>query len=405
MKLKTVFAALLSSAVLFTGSSYVFAGEVDALLEKLVEKKILTESEAKDIGKEIKKESEESKKSSSSWADKVKVKGDVRLRYQTEDKDNDGNPSRDRYRVRARLGVVANPDDKWEAGIGAASGGDDPRSTNETLDKTFESPDLRLDYAYAKYSPSKMISITGGKIKNPIWGTKDLLWDSDINPEGFAATVTHKFADNFEMFFTPAYFILDEYKTESDPSMLAIQPGINWKLNDNTRFQFAMTYYKFSNVQGNDFSLHGSGTNSVDESGNLIYDYDSIALDADFGIKLPDRFGFVEYANIFGQYVDSDADNDNKGYLYGLKFGNKSLRTIKSWEVKVNYRELEKDAWLDFLPDSDFYGGATGVKGMEYELKIGLTKHLSFALDYYHAKPIDNSEKQNILQADLVYKF
>ena len=94
MKIKTIIATLLTSAALFTFSSSVFAGDVDILIEKLVEKKILTQSEAKDIVKEIKKEGE---KSSSSWAEKVKVKGDVRFRYQTEDKDSSA-VSRDRSR-------------------------------------------------------------------------------------------------------------------------------------------------------------------------------------------------------------------------------------------------------------------------------------------------------------------
>ena len=207
MKLKTIFASLLTSAVIMAGSGSVFASEVDTLIEKLVEKKVLTDTEAKDIVKEIKKESEKTKESSSSWTDKIKLKGDVRLRYQTEDKENDGKVSRDRARIRARLGIVAKPNDKWEAGIGAASGGSDPRSTNQTLDNLFETTDLRLDYAYATYSPNKMISIFGGKFKNPIWGTKDLLWDSDIYTSGIAATINNKVADNLELFFSPAYFL------------------------------------------------------------------------------------------------------------------------------------------------------------------------------------------------------
>ncbi len=413
MKIKTIITTLLTSAALFTFSGSAFASDVDILIEKLVEKKILTQSEATDIVKEIKKEDKKSsEKSSSSWAEKVKLKGDVRLRYQHEDKEADSNPSRDRYRVRARVGIVAKPADKWEAGIGAASGGSDPRSTNETLDNTFETSDLRLDYAYAKYSPTKDISIVGGKFKNTIWSTKDLLWDGDINPEGISANFNFKINDNFKVFVTPGYYILDEYKTsKGDPSLMFVQPGIDLKAG-SVGIKFAATYYNFRDVQGNDFSedtagLYGAGSNTVNEDGNLVYDYDAIALDAEIGFKMPEQFGVVEYAKVFGQYVDSDAENENTGILYGFKFGSKKLKKIDSWEVKVNYRKLEKDAWVDFLPDSDFYGGATDVKGMEYELKLGLTKNLSFGLDYYHSKPIlgNTDVKQDILQGDLVLKF
>lgn len=403
MKIKTVFATLLTSAVLVTCSGSVYASEVDALIEKLVEKRVLTESEAKDIVKEIKAENEKIKEPSSSWADKVKLKGDVRFRYQTEDKDS-SDVSRDRYRVRARAGIYANPDENWEAAIGFATGGSDPRSTNSTLDSQFSSLGVVVDYAYAKYSPNKTFSIMGGKIKNPIWGTKDLLWDGDINPEGIAAEINYNINDNVKLFVTPGYFMLDEYKSsEDDPAMIFLQPGIDWKINDTVGLKFAAAYYDFTNIAGNDFSEFSGGGNSTDEYDLWLYDYKATTLDVDLGFKL--KADFLDYVNVFGQYVNSDADNDNTGYLYGFKIGDKSLNTLKSWEFKVNYRHLEKDAWLDFLPDSDFYGGATGVEGMEAELKLGLTKHVSFALDYYSADPIDGDNTQDIIQADFVVKF
>lgn len=64
-------------------------------------------------------------------------------------------PNRDRYRVRARLGLITKINEQWEAGIGLASGGSDPRSTNDTLDNAFSTGDWRMDYAYAKYRPFK----------------------------------------------------------------------------------------------------------------------------------------------------------------------------------------------------------------------------------------------------------
>lgn len=409
MKIKFIISVLISFTILFSGSANLWASEVDVLIEKLVEKNILTESEAKELVGEIKKEGKKTKKSSASWAGKIKLKGDVRLRYQTEDKGNDGKVSRDRYRARARVGIIAKPNDKWEAGIGLATGGTDPRSTNETLDNTFETSDMRMDYAYAKFSPNKMISLMGGKIKNPIWGTKDLLWDGDINPDGFAAKFKFKITDNLEIFVTPAYFILEEYKTsKDDPSMIALQPGISWKVNDTVKLKIATTYYNFSDVKGNDFSkatagLYGAGTNTVDVYGGLMYEYDPLAFDAEVGFKISDSMS----ASIFGQYVDSDAASNNKGSLYGFKVGGKSVIGLKSWQIKINYRKLEKDAWLDFLPDSDFYGGATDVKGMEYELKLGLSKKVSMGIDYYHSKPIlgDTDVKQDVFQADLIVKF
>jgi hypothetical protein len=415
MKLKNMITTFIASAFLFTGAAY--AGDVDILLNKLVEKNILTKEEAKGLSDEMKKDGEkkvtaEAGKDASElpkWIKNTEVKGDVRVRYQSQDTDNDGRVSRDRGRIRARLGVISKPNDKWEGAIGLATGGSDPRSTNQTLENTFQTPDIRLDYAYAKYSPNKIISIMAGKITNPIWGTKDLLWDTDIYPDGIAATLNFKINDNFEIFATPAYFLLDEYSSsKSDPTMTVLQSGIKTNINKNIDMKFAAAYYNFSNMEGNDFSEWSSGSNTrIPTTNNWLYDYDGIALDGEIGFKLPESMKYVETLSLFGQYVDSDADSNNKGYLYGFSFGDKSVKEAKDWQVKINYRKLEKDAWTDFMPDSDFYNGATDVKGMEYELTVGLAKNITLGLDYYHAKPIlgNTSRKEGLFQADLVVKY
>ena len=92
----------------------------------------------------------------------------------------------------------------------------------------------------------------------------------------------------------------------------------------------------------------------------------------------------------------------------GIKFGHKKVKQLGQWQVKYNYRRLEKDAWPDFLPDSDFYGGKTDSKGNEVEFKLGLAKHVAFGLDYYFdVKPIngDADREQKLLQADLALKW
>jgi len=56
-------------------------------------------------------------------------------------------------------------------------------------------------------------------------------------------------------------------------------------------------------------------------------------------------------------------------------------------------------------PDSDFYSGKTGVKGLEYILNYGLSKNTSLALDYYDATLRNGETRQQVLQMDLNYKF
>jgi polyhydroxyalkanoate synthesis regulator phasin len=408
-------------------SQNVRAGEVDILINKLVEKGVITQDDATQLLDEMQKEgarrneaiktvaseaaketADKNKAALPKWVENMTLSGDFRMRYQTEDIDNDGKPSRNRWRIRLRTGLDIKINDKWKADIGLASGGgtdgSDPISRNQTLENEFQAPGLRIDYAYAQYSPTKDIKVSAGKLKNPLYTTKDLIWDSDIRPDGLAATFNFKTSDNLSFFVTPAYFILEEFKTTDDPAMIAIQPGMNLKINESVNFKIAGAYYYNKNVKGSDMSVWSQGTNSRDAAGKWIYDLSSTAFDAELGFKFP---SFIKYASVFGEYVKSDADTDNTGWLAGITLGDEKVSEFGKWQFIYNYRNLEKDGWVDWLPDSDFYGGKTGVKGSEFEFTFGLSKNVTFGLDYYLNKPIDNisNKDMSLIQADLLVKF
>ncbi|MFC1841330.1 putative porin [Thermodesulfobacteriota bacterium] len=416
---KNMVLILLSFFILLASTGPVRAGEMDILIDKLVEKEILTRAEATVLLEEMRKESEKEKEEIKTaaagavkdkidvpnWAKNTTLKGDVRVRYQAQDTDNDGKPSRGRGRMRVRAGIESKVNDKWTAGIGMASGGDDPRSNNQTFDDTFDTKSWNLDYAYANYSPNTAVSIIAGKMKNPLYKTKDLIWDSDINPEGVALKLNSKLSDNVKFFGTAAYFLMEEFSSsKKDPAFFALQPGIDLKISDSVSLKLAGAYYMFSNVKGSDLSVHTGGTNSTDVSGNWRYEYDSLALDAELGINFG---GAIPYGALFTQYIASDADSEDTGWMAGFKIGDKKIKNTGDWQFKFNYRELEQDAWLDFWPDSDFYNGETGVKGSEFEFVIGLSKNVTFGLDYYRAEPImgNTDREQSVLQVDLIVKF
>ncbi|MBW1787176.1 MAG: putative porin [Deltaproteobacteria bacterium] len=405
-----------------------WAGETEILINKLVEKGILTQDEAKALLKEMQNEAvrqkstvkqvasdtarevaqKEAKVAAAevpNWVKKIKVKGDLRLRYQDQDSEGDLLPARSRERLRFRIGADTEVAEHWKVGFGLATGGPDPRSTNQSFSQTFQTPDIRLDYAYAQYQPWQFLKFIGGRQKNQLWRPKDLLWDSDIRPEGTTAPFTYKL-NGVELFGLPAFYRLAEFKSSKEDSyMWLVNAGANFKFAETMNLKFAATYYDFANMVGNSF-IWSSGSNSTDADGNLIYDYDSFAAEGEFGIKFP---GPVPYAAAFGQYIYAlDPDRDNKGWLAGVKFGHKKVKKFAQWLVKYNYRHLERDAWPDFLPDSDFADGRTNAKGHEFEIKFGLAKNITLGLDYYFdVKPIKDQEfgKQKVLQVDLLLKW
>ena len=78
-----------------------------------------------------------------SWTDTIKLKGDFRYRYESIDVENVD--TRERNRVRARAELVATLPSSVDVGIGVASGGDDPVSSNQTLGGGGSSKELKLD--------------------------------------------------------------------------------------------------------------------------------------------------------------------------------------------------------------------------------------------------------------------
>ncbi len=188
--------------------------------------------------------------------------------------------------------------------------------------------------------------------------------------------------------------------------MWVLQGGVKADLSSGMYVKGAVAYYGYQNLIGNSFNF-SSKSNSTDDDGNLTQDYDAWNLDGEFGIKL--KNSYVPMVAVFGQYIDSEANGDDVGYLAGFKFGHSKVRKFAQWQIKYNYRRLERDAVLDFLPDADFYFGQTNTKGHEAEFKFGLAKNVDFGLDYYwDVRPIkgpNTDKKWTLLQVDLQLKW
>ena len=389
------------------------AGEVDVLLEKLVEKGVLSPVEASVIKDETVQTVAGKSSELPDWVQKMKLKGDLRIRVQL-NKAKNISDERVRGRIRFRLGIVTQVAKTLTVGAGLATGGTDPRSTNDTLDKTFETPDIRLDYAYAEWSPSQVdgLSLVAGKFprKKYLWNTTDLLWDGDINPEGGSVLYKKELADNVNGFASGGVWIMDDLNdlsasgAETDPFLVYLQTGLGYK-KDIYDAKFAVTKYAFNGVSGASFT-HSADSNTLDGADKLIYDYDSIGTSSEFGIKEPFDLPVERLAlfadTIFNYSADTDEDF---GFAFGLKFGDKSVSKPGSWQFKYIKAKLERDAWLDTFPDSDRFDGMTNVKSHEFVLSYALMKNVVLGLDYYYSTELSGTDEQHVGQFDVVMKF
>ena len=248
---------------------------------------------------------------------------------------------------------------------------------------------------------------------NPVYTVSQLTWDSDINPQGGAVKITQPIMDEFDGFLNGGIFLLNEDKTKTriNPYMTFIQPGVDMHLDPNLTFKVAGIYYNYQNLQGFPAaSVSGSkSTNTKTAAGNLKYNYDSIGATGEIGYA---NIGFIPYAGIFGEYLHNldGAVEDSESYLGGVLVGAKKVKESGDWQVSYDYRRVERDAVPDFLPDSDFYGGSTGVLGHHVSATYGLLKNFSFGLNWFsdwNIKPATYAKRvrENVLQADFLVGF
>jgi hypothetical protein len=423
------------------------SGEMEILLKKLQEKGVLSAEEAAGIAAETKKAVEAEKKEAKEvaskasdlpdWVKNTKLKGDLRLRYEARDREDDARGTQGRGRIRLRAGADSTITDNLMVGFGMATGSGDQRSTNQSLGGDFTRKSIWVDYAYARYTPSKYFSIMGGKFSNPIWQPSDMLVSNDINPEGAAIKVQGQLGSSIEGFFNGGLFVLEDRNgaspSFSDPLMYVFQPGVKWNINKNMSVRFAPAYYGYRNLKNTPVIATGgayigtgfssSGTNTATAAGKYKYDYNAINWGGEFAWKNPFGVKWIPNLSVMAGYISNpDPSNDNQGYLGGITVGYTDIKKFGDWSLEYTFRRIEKDAALDFLPDGSFYSGNTNTMGHRAKLSVGLAKNTSLGLTYYNTWLVRNfnptnsltkasgasfglPKEEQMIQADFIFKF
>ena len=333
-------------------SGVCLAGEIDILLQKLVDKGVLTAGEAQEIKTEtreqVKKEIAQGKYSSlPQWVQNIKLKGDLRLRYQYKHEKATGDYEKDTNigRVRMRLGLESKINEKLLAGIGIATGSGDPRSTNISFGDYNTKKTVVLDYAYAKYMPLSWLNFVGGKmlLGDTLWEPTDLIWDTDITPEGAIFQFSKNLDSQMQTFINAGALIVDDdTSTDNDaPMAYLVQPGINYAINDNLSLKGAVTYEYFQ-TKDTAASSYSNGQNTKNGT-SYRYNYSNLNPALELSIKEPFKaLGLnVENLKFFGEYVNNlQVSDKNNGFSTGFQFGNAKIEKWGDWQVRYIYAML-----------------------------------------------------------------
>ena len=333
-----------------------------------------------------------------SWTDAFSFKGDIRLRY--EGIDVDGEEERHRGRFRARLGLTADVNENVKAVVQLATGGDNPVSTNQTFDGGFSRKDIRLDLAYVDWTPNDELHVYAGKMKNPFHraGSHALIWDSDLNPEGVAAS----FATGG--FFSKAgVMFVEERSVSSDSLLFGLQAGYEFALSDGASLTAGVSYYEYTETKGNFpfYDLRPRG-NTVDIDGRLVFDYNQVEAFT----ELSTTIGDLPFS-VFADFVqNSEVDSQDTGYAFGAAIG--KAGSPGTWQASVAWQDLEADAVIGTFTDSDFGGGGTDASGFTIKGKYALADNWAFGGTLFLndvRDVVDNEHDYSRIQIDLEFKF
>ena len=337
---------------------------------------------------------------STSWAESVKWQGDFRYRY--EEIEEDGKDDRDRNRIRARAALIAKPGDTTEVGLGLATGGEDPVSTNQTLGGGGSTKELRLDLGYLKWTGLENTYITAGKFKNPYYRVQksSLIWDGDFRPEGIAA------GWQGDMFFANAeYSFIESDSKNDDDGIWGAQVGVRFSLFDSMNLTVAAKYLDIP-TKGREaiFDDDFFGNSSVIDGDAEVYEYDYNLINASVDLS----FNLFDMPfSVYGDYVENDdADDLETGYIAGVKFG--KAKKKGSWQLQYQYEDLEADATLGLLTDSDFMGGGTDGEGHKFSGKYAIDKKWTIGATYFDGSrgvDLGNDADYQRLMLDTVFKY
>jgi len=432
---KSKWLALCGGALLAAGTA--FAQDSGPLIDLLVRKGIIGDQEAEELRAELVKDfaanTSAGKMNLSSSLTEFKLSGDVRLRHQVETQAPEtvsGTPAVSNERTRERFRFRFNGDALLQKGWGAgfaletAAAAD---SGNQTFQDANNDYTLLLARAYVSWQPNINWLFVGGKQKN-LFYTSDLVWDSDINPQGLSENyklfVGAK--DTFEV--RAAQIIMDDraestagpngrdawlfaqqavythWFGENSTNSLILAPGFmkynqsvldaadnENPFNGSTRALNVMTFAGEANFA----NINGSGT-------ALKVYWDS-------------AYNYTAGTRVYKVYGLSSAtwDKDPLAWLAGVGYSFGTGKVQGDYSVKLDYRQVGLGSVDVNLNDSDFAFGKLNQEGYKLSGSYNVTDFANINVTYFYTKAIQdkltyalaNLDHSQILQVDLVVKF
>jgi len=473
---KTIRITALIAALSFCAPIIAHAQDAGALLDLLVRKKIITDQEAEEVRADLTKEAAAT--SAGKWKlsvplTELELYGDARLRYEYRGGRTANNTpvappgpgvagihdwqERQRERYRLRIGLRGVLLDDWFFGVRLETS-TNPRSTNITFgDDTSgngafakNSDGINVGQAYLGYKGFKDVTLTGGKMPNPLI-TTSMVWDADINPEGLAEQYKHTFTFDLgsgapapavaeskdgkaiatsagggspkklklDLFANFAQFVYDDSNPENplgthgstagklnpntDAFLIACQVGGRLTFPNNIYVQAAPVLYSYTGTGDSFNSFYVGGRPTLTNSASLATNQTGInslrilEIPAEIGFKvgeLPFRINadfavnFEADARAFAAGTPGEGDQ-RYAYLIGAAIG--QLKQKKDWQIAAWYQHTDQYALDPNLVDTDVFDSRINLEGFAIQAGYALSDSVSVNLTYAYGWRADDS--------------
>jgi hypothetical protein len=300
--------------------------------------------------------------------------GDIRVRY--EGFFQEGAPDRNRERVRLRFNVTGKVSDEISGGFSLATGTlDDPVSTNQSFTGFLNRKNIGVDKAYLTYKPNyaKPIKLEAGKFAYP-WYRTPMTFDNDVNPEGFAQTLSFDLKSQVlkNLTFVGFQLPINEVSGGPDSFIIGGQMQAQFRLSSKARLGLYGAGLNFLRTDplGQAAAARTTGVlvgslNNFNtlrrNSAGIVqgYAYKFLYLDTTMKLDLDTSSRFPT-SLIFNFVNNTRGPRERSGYWTELNVGKQ--REAKDIQFGYAFARIEKDAVITAFNESDVRAGSNVIQ-------------------------------------------
>lgn len=342
----------------------------------------------------------------SSWTERLKPSADFRLRG--EYIELEGEPVRNRQRIRARLGIGYEVNEKITGQLSLTTAEkNDPVAMNQTMGESSSYKNINIYEAFVNWRPIDRTQIVLGKAI-PVFqtvGKSELIWDNDLRTEGLG--VDYRISSNFMDYGVNigAYSIEERQSTtgsSEDTQLLGGQIFGSFSGGDEFSSNIYVGMYQYTHLQGQtDLDISGTSFKGNSNAGGVyLNNYNLLNAGVAFNFS-----GWIQPITLFYEHVQNQlVDKNNTGWTLGVNVG--QIKRHGDWGLRYSYKDLEADAVVGAFTDSDFIGGGTNGRGSKYGVDYGIGENTQMNFTFFDNERLSaGTQKYLRAQLDFVFKM